>query len=985
MASNNEDRSPLANFDPTAIHQLFLGLEIPDPITFVVSPQYLNRPNLYPRQATLLKCFFLREDLFTPYDYQVVAEWDEQYRTAKTTNEQRAAQAQLDMVAELDGDPAMAQVLADLEQLELNEDRPKMPIGGTPDLLRRMRAAKALGYQWFREILLVMGRRAGKGHISALAMAYVLWNYMAKGDPQDHYGVDRDKKLACLIFAGKREQAKANLWRDLVNVVTGGPCFAPYIASSLGEKLSVYAPHDFIRIDEMMQRGIKTALDMATFEILPKESTLMAGRGPASFCLDPMTPVLTADLEWKPIKDLQPGEHLVGVDEYPEEKGRQRKLRDAEVKKVWWTRKEALRLTFEDGSNVVCSRDHRWLTRDKGKGGATKWRFSRNLTIGSHIKHLADPWEEDRSWEAGYLAGMYDGEGCVPEMARSSAGVLIAQKPGVVLDETKAALKELGFEVVPANVAAYNPDDSAEEWAIRGTAECMRFLGQVRPRRLLPRARRVWEGIAMRGGVTPSGRARDNSYKTIVSIEELPEQDLVDIETSTGTFIANGLVSHNCMGFDEMAHVVASGANRSAEEVYKASVPSLDQFKKDGFLIEPSSPWQMTGQFYSNYERSVAVEPDGEPTYPAIMMIQLASWDIYLDWQIAHELPLFPEGFTGDNDEYENVEAPGFRVLKNAIQTYDDQMRKLEKADPDTFAVERRAQWATVMDAYLDPDKVDAVFGAWAGRPPQYGGQLIVPTTEGILSNEYKGHADPSSVNCRFGIACAHVEYDLQGRPHVVFDKIHHFDPADFPNHTIDYEEVEDWIWDDIIAPFQPAEFTFDQYNSVGSTQKLVKKVAKARLPKKVNVFIRDANATYNWQVAECFKAAINMGLVHAPEYEEGALELKFLQKAPKANRVDHPTVGPVQTKDIADAIMITTWSLIGEWITGYKEMLNAASASGALMGGLHGSSPRTPEAAAPDQDSQAQFDALRRFSRTRTGRDGWEAGLGRHRTGYRR
>jgi hypothetical protein len=723
MASNNEDRSPLANFDPTAIHQLFLGLEIPDPITFVVSPQYLNRPNLYPRQATLLKCFFLREDLFTPYDYQVVAEWDEQYRTAKTTNEQRAAQAQLDMVAELDGDPAMAQVLADLEQLELNEDRPKMPIGGTPDLLRRMRAAKALGYQWFREILLVMGRRAGKGHISALAMAYVLWNYMAKGDPQDHYGVDRDKKLACLIFAGKREQAKANLWRDLVNVVTGGPCFAPYIASSLGEKLSVYAPHDFIRIDEMMQRGIKTALDMATFEILPKESTLMAGRGPASFI----------------------------------------------------------------------------------------------------------------------------------------------------------------------------------------------------------------------------------------------------------------------MGFDEMAHVVASGANRSAEEVYTASVPSLDQFKKDGFLIEPSSPWQMTGQFYSNYERSVAVEPDGEPTYPAIMMIQLASWDIYLDWQIAHELPLFPEGFTGDNDEYENVEAPGFRVLKNAIQTYDDQMRKLEKADPDTFAVERRAQWATVMDAYLDPDKVDAVFGAWAGRPPQYGGQLIVPTTEGILSNEYKGHADPSSVNCRFGIACAHVEYDLQGRPHVVFDKIHHFDPADFPNHTIDYEEVEDWIWDGIIAPFQPAEFTFDQYNSVGSTQKLVKKVAKARLPKKVNVFIRDANATYNWQVAECFKAAINMGLVHAPEYEEGALELKFLQKAPKANRVDHPTVGPVQTKDIADAIMITTWSLIGEWITGYKEMLNAASASGALMGGLHGSSPRTPEAAAPDQDSQAQFDALRRFSRTRTGRDGWEAGLGRHRTGYRR
>ncbi|MGW9067847.1 hypothetical protein ACWGQT_00145 [Streptomyces yangpuensis] len=704
MPNTTDDRSPLATFDPAAIHQLFLGLDVPDPITFVVSPDYLNRPNLYPRQATLLKCFFLREDLFTDYDYEVVEEWDRQYRTAKTTNEQRATdQAQID--------------------LERNEDAPKMPIGGTPDLLGRMRAAKALGYRWFREILLVMGRRAGKGHISALAMSYVLWTYMAKGDPQDHYGVDRDKKLAALIFAGKREQAKANLWRDFVNVVTGGPCFAPYIASSLGEKLSVYAPHDFVRMDEMARRGIRTALDLATFEILPKESTLMAGRGPASFI----------------------------------------------------------------------------------------------------------------------------------------------------------------------------------------------------------------------------------------------------------------------MGFDEMAHVVASGANRSAEEVYTASVPSLDQFKKDGFLIEPSSPWQMTGQFYSNYERAVELEPDGTPAYPAMMMIQLASWDIYLDWERAHNLPLLPEGFTGDNGEYAEQPQPGFKVLKGAIQTYDEPMRKLEKADPDTFAVERRAQWATVMDAYLDPDKVDAAFGPWLARPARYGSPLIAPTDRGVLAYVYKGHADPSSVNCRFGIALAHTETDDEGRPHVVFDKIHHFDPADFPKHTIDYAQVEDWIWDEIIAPYQPEEFTFDQYQSVGSIQNLIKKVTKARLPKQVSVFERTATNATNWTYAETFKAAINMGLVHAPDYEEGQLELKFLQKPPGIKRVDHPTVGPVQTKDIADAIMITTWSLIGDWIAGYKEQLIQASAVGALQGGLHGSSPRSAETVNADHNTQATIDALRQFSRTRAGRDAWDSGMGRSRSGYRR
>ncbi|PPS89541.1 hypothetical protein [Streptomyces sp. MH60] len=731
--STPEDTSPLAGFDPTAIHHLFLGLDVPDPITFVVSPKYLSRPNLYPRQATLLKCFFLREDLFTEYDYRVVAEWDEAYRTAKSANEQRAARAaalaeeqdpEAALAAEVDD--IMTDALDELAQqvlLEGNEDAPKMPLSGTPDILGRMRACKALGYSWFKEILLVMGRRAGKGHISALAMAYVLWCYMAKGDPQEHYGVDRDKKLAALIFAGKRDQAKQNLWRDFVNVVTGAPCFAPYIASSLGEKLSVYAPHDFVRMEEMRKKGIKTAMDMATFEILPKESTVMAGRGPASFIL----------------------------------------------------------------------------------------------------------------------------------------------------------------------------------------------------------------------------------------------------------------------GFDEMAHVVNAGANRSAGEVYDASTPSLDQFGKDGFIVEPSSPWEMSGKFYDNWLRATSFEDDGTPTYPAVMMIQLPSWDIYLDWQIAHELPLFPEGFQGDNAEYENAPLPGFRVLKGAIQTYDEEMRKLEKADPDTFKVERRAQWATVLDAYLDPAKVEAVFSPWYARPERYGSPLIVPTERGVLAYVYKGHADPSSVNCRFGIAVGHTETDDEGRPHAVFDKIHHFDPADFPNHTIDYEEVEDWIWEEIISVYQPEDFTFDQYQSVGSIQKLVKQVARARLAKRVNIWERTATNQLNWKYAETFKAAINLGLVHAPAYEDGELELKFLQKPPGINRVDHPTVGPVQTKDIADAIMITTYALIGDWISGYKEQLNAASARGAMQGGLHGSSPHSPEMTSADHDLQGRLDALRQFTRTRTGRPGWEQGLGRTRTGYRR
>src|SRR4051794_19006399 len=62
-----------------------LVTEVPDPIEFVVSDRYLNRPNLYPRQATFLKLVFLRSDMFTQYDHDVIGEWEETFR--QTGNE----------------------------------------------------------------------------------------------------------------------------------------------------------------------------------------------------------------------------------------------------------------------------------------------------------------------------------------------------------------------------------------------------------------------------------------------------------------------------------------------------------------------------------------------------------------------------------------------------------------------------------------------------------------------------------------------------------------------------------------------------------------------------------------------------------------------------------------------------------------------------------------------------------------------------------
>lgn len=840
---------------PSEIFTLFTGPQVPDPITFIIGSQWLDRGNLYPRQATLIKLIFLRDDLFTDYDRMVIDEW--------------------------------------VESFELTGNN-----GIQTDIYERIKILKAEGRRWFREILLIMGRRAGKGHVSALAFGYVLWNYLAKGDPQGFYGVDRDKKLACFIFAGKKDQAKANLFGDLYNVITSGPCFGSYISRAQTDSISIYAPHDFIRMRKLAERGIATGKDQATFILEPKESTLMAGRGPASFCLDPETPVLTADLEWVPIRKLTSGDKVVGFDEYPARKGTQRKMREAEVLRVWHVRKRALRLVFDDGSNVVCSPEHRWLFKDFGKGGGYLWREAEKLRVGSRIRHLVDPWEEDRSWDSGYLAGFYDGEGCVSGWSgRAGNEVFFSQNEGPVLDRVLGILQAKGFD--PQHYT--NSGKTCQQWSLGGMVDSMAFLGSIRPSRLMVKQRSVWEGVAPRGGLTPSGQVRKDAFKTIVRVEELPEQDLVDIETTTHTFIANGLFSHNCQGYDEMAHVVASGANRSAEDVYNAATPALDQFGKDAFIIAPSSPWQKSGQFYENAQHAVEVDEETcRPVYPEMLLLQLASWDIYKDWEIAHEIDLFPEGFRGDLDEYVDVPLPRLRQLKGAIQAFDDAMARLERANPDTFAVERRSHWANVMDAYLNETKVKQVFEAWTGRLDTYGPPNLIMQESGLLIYTYKAHADPSKSNCNFGLAVAHAEPDENGTLHCVFDFLHHWEPQNFPGGIIDYDEIADFMVDRIANKFYPDEITFDQFNSVATIQKINKELIKQPGPKRVTAYERTATKELNWSRAEVFKTAINMGLVHAPYYEQAENELKFL--IDKGNKVvDHPDSGPVQTKDVAD------------------------------------------------------------------------------------
>jgi hypothetical protein len=372
-----------------------------------------------------------------------------------------------------------------------------------------------------------------------------------------------------------------------------------------------------------------------------------------------------------------------------------------------------------------------------------------------------------------------------------------------------------------------------------------------------------------------------------------------------------------------------------------------------------SSPYQMTGQFYAEYAESLArsdgtdgLDP-GTILRPEVMMCQLQSWDIYQDWQRAHEIPIYPN----DNATYpRQVSAP---------QEYDEQMKRLERSNPATFAVERRAQWATVQDAYFSPEVVDQVFDPWPPNNPLN----LTMTTSGKMMYQYTAHGDPSDSDANFGFALAHTVNAGGLMPHVIFDYITFWSPQEFPDGHIDYAVVLDDI-KSIVRGFAPNQVSFDQGYSAWMISELKKWATYERPIRPTTFFKRSATAPLNWTVAEVTKTACGLGYVHAPEHELLSQEMKFLQKTVRPGalygRVDHPTSGPVTTKDVWDAFSNVIYSLIGDRVAALVgESLMAAGVHGGQSGGM----PLAPygRTVNPETPTNPVADALSQLSRRRS------------------
>lgn len=264
-------------------------------------------------------------------------------------------------------------------------------------------------------------------------------------------------------------------------------------------------------------------------------------------CLTPEHRILNANLEWVEAGSLQTGDKLVSCSEYGDLPKRRRWVESTVVNNISLKR-PCQTLYLSDNTTLTATIDHPFLAAMPGAPGQYTWVKVNKLKKGDILQRLLPTWKAQESYEAGWLAGFFDGEGNLNQSystgnynnGKYAFSLAATQKEGLLVDTALAYLGLLGFS---ANARPYDREQTHMRVinVLGDVREKMRFLGAIRPKRLLAKF----------------NASKMNSIKNfgdmeVVRIEEIgpvSEQEVAGLETTSKTYISEGFGSHNT-GFD---------------------------------------------------------------------------------------------------------------------------------------------------------------------------------------------------------------------------------------------------------------------------------------------------------------------------------------------------------------------------------------------------------------------------------------------------
>lgn len=329
-----------------------------------------------------------------------------------------------------------------------------------------------------------------------------------------------------------------------------------------------------------------------------------------AYCTHPDTPVLMADGRLCRIADLSPGDRIIGTEQGPT----YRHFVETEVQAKWNTTKPAYRVTLADGTELVASGDHRFLSERGWKHvtGAGQGPLQRpHLMLNSRLVgtgRFTEPPAHDPDYQRGWLCGMVRGDATIGHCAyarpsgridnvhgfrlarieeltrwpvspsepwrkgflagifdagehRNAAILQIANTDEVLIGWTMDCLRHFGFDAVLEGV---RHETGVCDVRLRGgLVEHLRFIHTVDP--------------AIRRKCSIVGQAvKTEANLAVVAIESLGLMRLCDITTGTGDFVANGVISHNC--FARPTHKFLgwdAGRDFEREIVVKVNAPEV--------------------------------------------------------------------------------------------------------------------------------------------------------------------------------------------------------------------------------------------------------------------------------------------------------------------------------------------------------------------------------------------------------------------------
>jgi DNA repair photolyase len=295
-----------------------------------------------------------------------------------------------------------------------------------------------------------------------------------------------------------------------------------------------------------------------------------------SYCLAGDTPILMADGTTRPLAELRTGDAIMGT----MGAGACRRYVPTTVLDHWETRKPAFRVTLADGTRLVASGDHRFLT-DRG------WRHVSPaephlpaLAVGDlmfGVGHFAEPPKESPDYQAGFLCGLVRGDASGGRAAREGDAWVRADTylEDIPLHEALRWPEQPGSGWFRGFLAgAFGSTGRADRLSITFTSGDQQFLSRVTdalthlglasraPVRTRPGGsstveldRDLWAALRFRHLTGAAGAPLDASGVGVRSSRELAVADieelgltlpLFDISTGTSDFIADGVVSHNC-------------------------------------------------------------------------------------------------------------------------------------------------------------------------------------------------------------------------------------------------------------------------------------------------------------------------------------------------------------------------------------------------------------------------------------------------------